>query len=143
MNLAQMAEEQTNPIRFRKFYQAINYYLLCNPARQKYPNLFELESRPKPSYEQFSGLHPHDIWAQVSFAIQRGLDACDYRAALIFNRWWLKIDEGVRPSMAEVAVDLHMSKSRCYDLLHKAEDAIQDELAMRGLMDPRSEKIDA
>jgi hypothetical protein len=95
---------------FATVYHALNTFIACNPARARYFNLQEPEGGCKPDFAQFSGEHPHDVWAAICWAIKKVLKDCTRQEQIAFKLYFLKMapeDQG----RAEIAKTVGISEN--------------------------------
>jgi hypothetical protein len=116
---------------FSTVFQALNYFLHANPARQKETCIIELDRGSKPIYEQFSGKYPADIWASVCKGIQRILSEWSEPHRLAFELYYLhKAKEHI--GKKKIANKLNISQRSFRRMI---ED-LEDEFAKRQLIPP-------
>lgn len=122
---------------FTHLHQAVNFYNNKNPARAKYVNLLEPESRGA-SNDYLGEYHPNDVWCSVCGAINyvltrnQGPRAGAYQAAYIGNRDYQK-------HPADIAGAYGVSIRTIYRWLERINDELESELIKRELLEPEKD----
>lgn len=128
------ADSREYPIK--DVYHAIRWQQFKNPARAKQVNLLEQIRGSKPAHEQFSGLHPHDIYASVVAAIQSVLRRADGRERLVFELYHYR-----RLNKHDIAREISRTYRTVDRILHSLHERLEAELIWRELMQPESVKF--
>lgn len=116
---------------FTTVFQALNYFIHSNPARQRELNILELDGGCKPNFEQFSGGHPQDLWASVCKGIQRMLDNVRDAERVAFELYYLhKAPEHM--GKQDIAKELGLSTR----VFNRMINNLEDELIRRDLVQP-------
>lgn len=125
--------DREQAFRFKDCYQALAFYHLKNPARAKYKNLLEAGHGAAPIGEQFSGLHPSDVWASVVAAIQHTVKACDHCERVALHLMHL-VPPAWQHHADDVAELLRCTPRAVYNYRRRALDLLETELRRRELM---------
>lgn len=116
---------------FSSVHQALNYFMYSNPARSRELNIIEPEGGCKPSFEQFSGGHPQDLWASVCKALQGVLEDSRHAERVAFELYYLhKAPEHM--GKKEIAKEMGIDPRAFGRMLNRLED----ELIRRELVQP-------
>lgn len=130
----------TGSFPFNSLGHALSFLNENNPARSKSVNLLEPDRGPRPTFEDFSGRSPRDLWAGVLFAVGRALR---YQNADRREAWTLRNIGSRQQHLAaeEIAERLGSSTSWVYSALREINDDLEQELVFRGYLEPRDPRL--
>lgn len=115
--------------KFQTIDQAIAYYLHCNPARQKSINFFEPDRIKKNSAPQFSGNHPHDIFAIITIAINAELSKSSKIEKFIFEKYYYE-----RVGATDIAQLAQISRQSVHNKIKKIRKSIENRLISKNIL---------
>ncbi len=125
---------------FNSLGHALSFLNENNPARSKSVYLLEPDRGPRPTFEDFSGRSPRDLWAGVLFAVRRSLKHQDrHRRAA-----WILRNIGNRQNhlaAEDIAEKLGASTSWVYSALREINDDLEQELVFRGYLEARDPRL--
>lgn len=126
---------------FETVIQAIRFYTLKKPTRQRFINILEPDRFPTPQAEDFTGESPRDIWASIATAIAIILRAAHERAYWCFVFWHLAEREvrtkgGLDFSKEAIAKQLGIKKYQVSKYIREVEKDLARELVRRELLNP-------
>lgn len=123
---------------FPNLRSVINFYLLKNPARQKFVNVLEPERYPVPHSEDFTGDSPRDQWSSIANAIHNIIDAVDSEKRTCFTVRYL-FPSDFDSSIETIAKGLKISTYKVRKNISYVENKLSDELVRRELISPEIE----
>lgn len=123
---------------FNSLGHALSFLNENNPARSKSVNLLEPDRGPRPTFEDFSGRSPRDLWAGVLFSVRRALK---YQTRERRQAWALR-NIGPRQhhlAAEEIAEKLSVSTRWVYSAIREINDDLEAELVFRGYLEAQDQ----
>lgn len=121
---------------FESLFSAISYYVMCNPARQKYLNIHEPDRKTKAKAEDFTGYSPKDIHASLTLGINQLLKEASKDEYWIFTYRYLAPSE-LDSSFETIAKIQGMHERKVRRICKKMEDNLLRIFAKRHLINPQ------
>lgn len=119
---------------FPTLISAINYYLLKNPARQKFFNPAEPEFNTV-VLQDFTGSSPRDKWASLAQGVGKVLSTLDEDSYWIFTYRYL-YPKNIDTSIQSISELLRISAYKVRQKLYRVEDLLKAEFVRRELLAP-------
>lgn len=120
---------------FQSLRAVINFYLTRNPARQKYPNIYEPEKKGSNLYaKDFTLKSPHDIWANITLGLRKILDRVDHEKKTCFSFWYFYPDRREN-SIESIAETMRISPWKCRKNIRTVEEMLTKEFIDRELLE--------
>lgn len=120
------------PTPFSTVHEALRKYQL-NPARAKFINFFEPETKSKPYYPDFHNNHPDRLWARVTKCLHAVLSQYKPEQRLA---WWM-CNIGDRTKLYhpdDIPFIFKVSRATAFRWLGNINDDIEDEFMRRKLI---------
>ena len=119
---------------FHSLNSVISWFLANNPARAKYPNIFELEHGGKVLPEDFCTDHPQRLFCEILNAIYGVLNDHPRDARLLFNLCELGRPLGCRIHVSDASKAVRVSERHAYRLLARLRSDLEDDLKRRKIL---------